>query len=122
AGVAVQGLMPFELRAAQGSFQMVPFAGFEQGSMMVNLQSFLEKVFLYGSLVWLVGQAGGSTAFSLLFGLVYSTAIEVAQMFIVGRTAESTDPVLCLVLGVSLLALERHYRNQDRAQAAPVPA
>lgn len=118
AGIAAQGLVPFELRAVPADFSFVPFGGFEKGSMLLNLQTFMEKVFLYGSLVWLVGQAGGSTPFSLLFAVVYLTAIEVAQTFIAGRTPEITDPLLGLVLGAALLALERHYHQQDRAAVA----
>lgn len=119
AALAFQGLSPFELRADQGSFSFVPFGGFERGSMAVNLQAFLEKVFLYGTLIWLVAQAGGSTEFSLVFSMIFATAIEVAQMFIVERTSEITDPLLALVIGVVLLALERHYRISPKDSVDP---
>ncbi len=119
ASVALQGLIPFELNAEPSAFSLVPFGGFERGSMATNLQAFLEKIFLYGSLIWVVGQAGGSTEFSLIFNVVYLGAIEVAQTFIVGRTAEITDPVIGLIMGVALIMLERHYRISSKPEAAP---
>lgn len=110
ASIAIQGVIPFELRADTGHFSFVPFSGFESGSMAANLQAFLEKVFLYGALIWMVGQTGASTEFSLVFNLVFLAAIEVAQTFIIDRSAEITDPLLGVVMGVILITLERHYR------------
>ena len=81
--------------------------------MAVNLQSFLEKVFLYGSLVWLLVQASGSASLSVSLVVLFTTAIEVMQRYIVGRTPEITDPLLVLILGGVLLALERHYRDSE---------
>jgi hypothetical protein len=119
AAIAFQGMTPFELRDTASSFSFVPFGGFERGSMLVNLQSFLEKVFLYGALIWLVAQAGGSTEFSVVFNVVFATAIEVAQMFLADRTAEITDPLLALIMGLTLIALERHYRISPKSEGAP---
>ena len=110
AALAFQGLTPFELRTEPVNFSFVPFGGFEQGSMAVNLQSFLEKVFLYGTLVWLIVQAGGSAYISLTLVVMFTTMIEIAQRHIVGRSPEITDPLLALIMGGVLLTLERHYR------------
>ena len=118
AAIVFQGLSPFELRAERGAFSFIPFGGFEQGSMLVNAQSFFEKVFLYGALIWLVAQAGGSTEFSLIFNTIFAGAIEVAQMFVIDRSAEITDPLLALIMGFVLLALERHYRISPKSEAA----
>lgn len=118
AAIVVQGILPFELRAEPSAFSFIPFSSFESGSMSANLQSFLEKVFLYGALIWMVGQAGGSTEFSLVLNVVLLAAIEVAQTFVAGRTAEITDPLLGLIMGLTLLALERHYRIS--AKTAPM--
>jgi VanZ family protein len=110
AALAVQGLAPFELSTETENFSFVPFSGFEQGSMAVNLQSFFEKVFLYGTFIWLIVQAGGSTKLSLTLVVIFATTIEIAQRYIVGRSPEITDPMLALIMGGALLTLERHYQ------------
>jgi hypothetical protein len=79
--------------------------------MSVNIQSFLEKVFLYGTLVWLILQTGASISCSLVLVVILTTSLEIAQRYIVGRTPEITDPLLVLLLGGLLLALERHSRS-----------
>ncbi len=56
--VVVLRLEPFEFYPIPGSFGWLPFRGFMNGSLGVNVQSFFEKSFLYGSLVWIVARAG----------------------------------------------------------------
>jgi glycopeptide antibiotics resistance protein len=109
--LALQGLTPFELRSPPADFSFVPFVGFEQGSMAVNIQSFLEKLFLYGTFVWLALQAVGSVNLSLAFVTLFITGIEVSQRYIIGRSPEVTDPMLALIMGGVLLALEGHHRS-----------
>jgi len=110
ATLALQGLAPFELRTEPANFSFVPFGGFEQGSMEVNIQSFFVKIFLYGTLLWLIVQMGGSISLSLTLVVIFLTAIEFTQRYIVGRNPDITDPLLALMMGGVLLALERHYR------------
>ena len=109
AAIAMQGLTPFEWRTEPAPFSFVPFSGFEQGSMAVNLQSFLEKVFLYGTLIWLLVQAGASARLSVGTVVGFTLLIELVQRFVVGRYPEITDPILALLMGGVLLFLERHY-------------
>jgi len=127
--VAAQGLVPFELRADPGRFSFIPFSGFEGGSMSTNLQAFMEKIFLYGALIWIVLQVGASMAVSITLVVALLAGIEIAQTFIQGRSSEITDPLLGLIMGFTLIALERHYRmtaktapggayEPDRASAA----
>jgi VanZ family protein len=66
----------------------------------------LEKSFWYTCVVWLGARAGlglvrATFACAMLLG-----AIEVAQVFIPGRTPETTDPVLALLLGGLLRVLD----------------
>lgn len=92
----VQGLRPFEL--APSGFRWIPFSGFLSGNMMINTINLLEKLFLYGSLVWLALNITHSRTTALLFPVITIAAIEVMQTQIVGRVAEITDPVLCVVI------------------------
>jgi hypothetical protein len=43
-------------------FGWLPFLGFMHGSLEVNIMSFCEKAFLYGSLIWLLGRLGTDLA------------------------------------------------------------
>lgn len=100
--LVIQGLRPFEL--GQSAFNWLPFTGFLTGSMAVNLLSLLEKVFLYGSLVWLVLEASQSRITALLLPVIVTGMIELAQTQVAGRVAEVTDPLLCVLLwSVALL-------------------
>jgi glycopeptide antibiotics resistance protein len=96
--IAVQGLLPFTLRAEPVMFSFIPFIGFEGGSMAVNLQAFLEKNFLYGALVWLTVESGVGLIASAVACMAFLTGIEVLQMFLDGRTSEITDPLLALLM------------------------
>jgi len=46
--------------------------------------------------------------------------IEAAQQFLPGRTAETTDPVLAIVLGLILLRLDHKY-GADPGTGVPPP-
>lgn len=91
----VQGLRPFEYGPSE--FTWLPFQGFLGGSMVVNTLSLLEKLFLYGSLVWLTLEASQSRATALLLPVALLAAIEAAQTQIATRSAEITDPVMAVL-------------------------
>lgn len=93
----LQGLRPFEI-SSPSSFRWVPFTGFLSGNMMINTSSLLEKLFLYGSLVWLTLDITRSRVASLLLPVLVTGAIEIAQIWLVGRGAEITDPILCALI------------------------
>src|SRR5262249_4938762 len=46
-------LEPFTFQAMTRHFSWLPFGSFMGGSLNVNIQSFCEKFFLYGSLIWI---------------------------------------------------------------------
>ena len=103
--LAASGLAPYEPLGQAQAFHWIPFTGMLQGSMGTNLLNLAEKSFFYGALIMLIGAplsgplaAAGMVAFFL--GL-----IEAAQLFLPGRVAESTDPVLALILGLVIRLL-----------------
>jgi hypothetical protein len=64
----------------------------------VNLQSFLEKVFYYGSSVWLSTEAGlriRTAAVIVAAVLLCTSALEI---YLPGRSAELTDMIMALVI------------------------
>jgi VanZ family protein len=103
--LVLQGLAPFDLRAAPASFHWVPFAGALGGNMMTAVISLLEKLFLYGSLIWLLleNRAGWTRAALATAGTL--ALIEAAQTRFAGHTPEITDPLLAVLLVVLLFLL-----------------
>ena len=94
-------LQPFRF-TAHARFLWLPFSGMMQGSVLVDLDALIEKTYVYGSLLFLLDYYGvrlrtaAATEGLLLFGL------EWMQQYIPGRTPETTDGVLALVLGVGM--------------------
>lgn len=102
ATVVAAGLAPFELRADPIPFEWLPFRGLLGGSMVANVASLLERLFNFGTLIWLL--AGLRVPFTVaVLGVVGMAAgLEAAQTVIVGRTPEITDPLLALLIGVAI--------------------
>ena len=106
--LALTGVAPFDPRLEPAAFKWMPFQGFLEGSMYVNTQSAAEKVFLYGSLVYLLWRARVSVIGGVAIAFSFVLAIEFAQTFLIGRTPEITDPLLVVFAALALVAVERH--------------
>ncbi len=100
--IVASGFSPYKLSSTTNSFQLLPFYGFLGGSMLVNTASLLEKFFLYGSLIWLFQEAGVKRGIAILISVTVTLFIEVWQVFLVGRVAEITDPLLVILIGFLL--------------------
>ena len=107
-------LVPFVTSFDPIPFNWLPFHGFLGDSMYLNVQSAAEKVFLYGSLVYLMWRAVSNRLLSIGIGAALVTMIEIAQTRLVGHTPEITDPLLVIFAALALIALE----SQDK-KAAP---
>ena len=96
----VTGLSPLEPRATPASFHWQPFYGFLGGSMLHNIATLFEKIFLYGALLWLAQRQWGRpvTAAALAAGMML--IIEWGQTRLQGHTPEITDPLLVLCLAL----------------------
>jgi VanZ family protein len=99
-------LEPFTFSATPGPYSWMPFLSFMQGSIDVDVQSFFEKFFLYGGLIWLLSEAGLATRLSTLAVSAVVLLASFVQVFIPGRSAEITDAILALGAGEFLRALE----------------
>lgn len=93
------GLAPFDPLSQPKAFLWMPFSGMLQGSMSVNLLNLLEKCFFYGALIMLISAKGGRPWAAAIVVASCLAMIEAAQAWLPNRTAESTDPVLALILG-----------------------
>ncbi len=121
ASLVASGLAPWTFEAAARGFRWMPFAGMLDGSMYVNTAALAEKCFLYGGLVFLMGDGGmrfrpaGAVAAVLLGG------IELAQRWVPGRVAEITDPLLAVMAGMlfAALATGKHPTVRTARKASP---
>jgi VanZ family protein len=99
--LAVLRLQPLTFSAVQlRRFGMVPFWGFMHGSMNVAIASFLEKVFGYGGLLWLLTEGGVPDAAATIGVATLLLATSYAETFLPGRSGELTDALMALLIGL----------------------
>jgi VanZ family protein len=114
ASVIIGRLQPLQFTAHARQFGWVPFLSFMSGSLEIGIMSFFEKTFLYGSLIWLLGETGlrlGSSAI-LVAMMLFTTSW--AETYLPDRSAEITDALMALLTG-AIIAL-----MQTERRAAPV--
>ncbi|HLG87610.1 MAG TPA: VanZ family protein [Alphaproteobacteria bacterium] len=92
-------LEPFHLSATPHPFGWIPFLGFMHGSLEIDIQSFLEKFFLYGSAIWILIEAGMSLgrATVLVAGTLFVTSMIETYL---PRSAELTDATLAVAIAI----------------------
>jgi hypothetical protein len=103
----VRGLAPYHWSNIANPFFWVPFGGFLRAPWDFGLLTLLQKSFWYGSAVWLLRTAGWRLARAAIAVVVLLGAIEVIQIHLPGRVAEITDPLLALLLAMTLKLLDR---------------
>lgn len=96
------GLTPLSSLGPARPFHWIPFTGFLEGSMGMNLLSLLEKTYFYGTLILLITARRGRPLAAACMVAACLAVIEAAQVFIPTRTAESTDPILALIIGMAI--------------------
>jgi VanZ family protein len=99
-------LAPFDWLAVPRAFGWIPFLGFMQGSINIDVLSFLEKFFLYGGLIWLLTQCGGRLKAVTILVAMLLLAASWAERYLPGRSAELTDAVFALLIGIGFGLLD----------------
>lgn len=117
AAIVVAGLKPFELQMPAQKFSWVPFMSSLNDNLEVNYSVLLEKCFWYFALIWLLARRGLGIAAAAFLTALLLALIELAQLWIPGRSAEITDPLLALCGGVLLAILGA--QSTDRIRTAP---
>src|SRR5205085_3799168 len=114
ATVIAQRLEPFQFTTYPVPFGWIPFRSFMYGSIDVDVLSFLEKFFLYGSSIWLLAEAGVSnrSATGIVAGTLFATSI--AETYLPHLSAEITDAMMALAIG-GIFALIRDQRRREEA-------
>jgi VanZ family protein len=116
--VTAARLEPFHFVPAQQTFGWLPFGSFLAGSLSVNTMAFLEKFFLYGSLIWLLNRAGLRLRVATLSVVLLLFATSVVELYLPGRSAEITDAVMALMIGL-VIALMRPAAESARGYSKP---
>jgi VanZ family protein len=119
AGLVVDELRPWHFVNRSGGFEWVPFASMLETQWTYALLILFRKAAVYGTTVWAIARAGIGITGSAVLVSVLLASLEAAQIFLPGRTAETTDPVLALVLGLILLRLDHKY-GADPGAATPL--
>jgi VanZ family protein len=109
-GLSIEGLRPWHFSSAAASFHWIPFISMlDSPDWAPTLLVLFRKAALYGTTVWAVARAGlGMPGATVFIGLQLSL-LEMAQIFLPGRTAETTDPLLAVVLGMILLHFDHKF-------------
>jgi VanZ family protein len=105
--VIVDALRPFVFLPSPREFGWSPFVSFINGSRGHASRIFLEKTFIYGSLIWLFRRSGLAWVSATLLAAGLVLALRIAQMWIPGRSAEITDVMMVLILAAVMKVLSR---------------
>ncbi len=106
-----QSLAPYDFVPVHGRFDLWPFLAWIKDGMPVNAVSLLAQLFLYGALTWLLREAG--IAAPVAVGIVTSLVlgIEIAQLWLPGRTGSITAPALAFAVAMMLRYVDKGMRS-----------
>ena len=114
--VAVLGLMPFNLTEGKQAFQWIPLHGFLTGNMLWNTIVLFEKMFFYGSMVWLLEESNINWRWSVIISTAWVSMIEIGQMWFSHHSPEITDPLIILLIALWI----RQFRSEKVPERYPV--
>jgi VanZ family protein len=103
----LRGLAPYRWSSVANPFSWIPFSGFLTADREFGMLTFLRKCFWYGSAIWLLRAARWRLGRAAVVVALLLGAIEVIQIHLPGTVAEITDPLLALILAVTLGLSER---------------
>ena len=109
--VVAERLEPFQFAATPGPFSWIPFRGFMSGDLAIDVMAFLQKFFLYGSLIWLLTQAGWRLRSAIISTALMLFIASEAECFLLGRSAEITDALMALVIGAIFVLIGTEHRG-----------
>jgi hypothetical protein len=118
--IVLNGLSPFEFRSAPAHFFWIPFKASLEAEWQSSLLILLKKTFWYGAMVWLIYKSIGRIVSATVASVIMLAANDMMQVYLPGHTAEIIDPLLALLMGLSLQRLSLHeLRAADTARVRP---
>jgi len=115
AAIVLRELAPFHLASAPSAFQWIPFGPTLDSERQSALVIVARKAFEYGTMVWLLRAGGVSWARAGAAVAAALAVLEAAQRWLPGRTPESTDAVLTLLLTFFFWSLDNFQRRRGLA-------
>ncbi len=115
--IVAERLEPFQFSAYGRAFGWIPFRSFLYGSVEVNITSFLEKAFLYGALIWLLDKSGLRSGMSTILVAVMLFAASWAETYLSGRSAEITDALMALLIGIIITVVKTPTEGSRKGTA-----
>ncbi|MEA3639834.1 MAG: VanZ family protein [Lamprobacter sp.] len=103
--LTANGLEPFRLTHSTNAMGWIPFAEVLEGSMLINSRALVTNLFFYTAILWLVQQRGGSLPAASLLLALWVTLLEIAQVFLIGRTPSITEPIWVILVAATLMRL-----------------
>jgi VanZ family protein len=103
--ILLRGLMPFHPSPLPQDFSWIPFRASLQSDWQPGIATLLDKAFWYFAAVWLIHDSGVHLRTSAIWVAQVLAAIEIAQIWLPGRTPEITDPLLALAAGAVIWLL-----------------
>ena len=113
--VVLSRILPWHAATIIRSFQWVPFYGLFHGSLMLDVLAICEKIFLYGTLLVLLVEAGFPLSLACLTECTVLLATSALQTLTTDRSAEITDSLIALLLALLYLTLDRRKRKRNIA-------
>lgn len=111
--VVIERLQPFQFAAATHSFGWVPFLSVVASTTEHGMVSMLEKSYLYGTLIWLLTQAGLSCPRATAVVALLLLLCSGAELYLPDRSAEITDAALALLLGGLMFVLRSSLSDRS---------
>jgi len=105
--LALGGLSPYHPVDSAQAISWIPFAGLLESEQQNAIPVLFRKLFRYGASIWLLHRAGLSAMRAAAIVILVLAGIEVLQIWLPGHVAETTDPLLALLLCLGLRALGR---------------
>ena len=112
--IVIRGLAPFQFTPVSAPFTWIPFGGMLEADWQFGVLVMLEKIFWYTTAVWLLASAM-RLRYAIAAIAAVLAAIEIAQVRLPGRVAESTDPILAVLMGFVLFILFRETGTRSQS-------
>jgi hypothetical protein len=112
--IVIRGLAPFHFASVSAPFTWTPFGGMLEADWQFAVLVMLEKIFWYTSAIWLLAAVMRLRyAIAAIAGVL--AAVEIAQVRLPDRVAESTDPILAVLMGFVLFILFRETGTRSQS-------
>ncbi len=112
---ALDAVAPFIARGSPQTFGWLPFAGYLQGSMLVNAIALCRKLFVFGAVALLFLKDNPWRLRWALAAAVSLLGLEIGQRYVGWGTPTLTDPILFLVVVWIVVSHTGLARNTARA-------